>query len=380
MKILIVSHTYIAPINRDKWKILSQKFPNTKMLIVFPKRWTTCIFAHKASITENENTQQCSFVALETYKEGNELLYTYKHIQFLSLIRSFKPDLIHVEQGAGALSYMQANMCAKLLRLNIPTIFFTWVNWEPALSLKHKIFLSPIEKMNLNCAGGAIVGNYDARKILEKNGFKKPILVLPQLGVNSSIFAPKKIEKKTSHTICFIGRIIEEKGVFLLAKAFSKLAPLFPSWKLLFVGQGPCNDKLNTLIGHLGLIGRIIIQMPVAHHEVARILQHTDIFVLPSQDTPTWREQFGHVLIEAMACKVPVIASNAGQIPYVVGKAGRIFQQGDEHSLIEHLRALMQDEILRKKLGESGYQRVHQHYTHEVIAEKTHAFWQSMMK
>jgi hypothetical protein len=75
MRVLIVSHTYISPINRNKWITLAQKHPDVTLQVIFPKQWPTCLFNHVATINEDEHQQNCVFEALNTFKTGNELLY-----------------------------------------------------------------------------------------------------------------------------------------------------------------------------------------------------------------------------------------------------------------------------------------------------------------
>lgn len=379
MRVLVVSHTYISPINRDKWKILARDHKDLVVMVVFPKHWPTCLFTHQADIGADEQSDNCTFVALDTVKEGNEILYRYVHRPFYDLVQSFKPDLIHVEQGGGALSYFQTNLYSRWLYPKAKSVFFTWLNWTPQYSLKHRLFLAPLEKINLAYSHGAIVGNHDAQDLLRQKGFVKPILVLPQLGINADIFRPyqQQSERATKY-ICYVGRIIPEKGIFNLANAFVKLSDNFKDWNLLFVGKGPASEDLRNFITTHHMENRIQVSEPVAHENIAYLLNTIDILVLPSYDTATWREQFGHVLIEAMGCKVPIIGSDAGEIPHVIGSCGLVFKQRNEQALLEQLTALMQDEALRKKMGELGYQRVHANYRHESIADKTYAFWQEL--
>ena len=379
MRVLIVSHTYISTINRDKWKILARDHNDLELMVIFPKHWPTCLFVHQAQISVDEQTENCTFVALDTTKAGNELLYRYAHKQLFDVVRSFKPDLIHVEQGDGALSYLQTNVYTKWLYPQAKSVFFTWLNWTPQRSLKHRVFLTPLEKINLAYSDGAIVGNHDAQDLLRKKGFERPILVLPQLGVNTDIFKPPSEQGKRSvKYICYIGRITQEKGIFDLAHAFVKLAHDFKDWNLLLVGKGPASDSMHSFIAQHQMYDRIQLSQPVPHENIATLLGGVDILVLPSHDTEFWREQFGHVLIEAMGCKVPVVGSDAGEIPHVIGECGLIFRQRNQQALLDQLVTLMQDEALRKRMGELGYQRVHTHYRHESIADKTYAFWQKL--
>lgn len=378
MNVLVISHTYISAINRDKWKVLAQQHKDIFVTVLFPTQWPSCLFTHEAQIDESEHLPNCRFVAIEAYNVGNELLYYYNNTKLLALIRSLKPDLIHVEQGAGAVSHLQATWYSKFVSRSTKNIFFTWLNWQQKLSLKHTLFLSPIEKINLFQAHGAIAGNADAAVILKNNGFEKPILVLPQIGVNMNIFKPIPSVKSKKY-VGYIGRFALEKGIFDLLAAFSVLSKQYPEWDLIFIGKGPAHNELKSLIKQHNLEDRIHLMQTVPHEMIAQALNTLDILVLPSHDTPTWREQFGHVLIEAMACKVPIIGSDGGEIPHVIDSAGLIFPQKNKDRLLAQLEILMQDEFLRTELGERGYKRAQEHYSHESIANKTHAFWHEII-
>jgi glycosyltransferase involved in cell wall biosynthesis len=94
---------------------------------------------------------------------------------------------------------------------------------------------------------------------------------------------------------------------------------------------------------------------------------------------PNWKEQFGRVLIEAMACEVPVIGSDSGEIPNVIGPAGLIFPEDDAETLRKHIQSLMDDEKVRDELSKSGLQRVLANYTQEKVADKTVSVYRKMM-
>lgn len=379
MKILVISHTYIAPINRDKWKTLASLYPNDEVVVLFPSRWPTHLFTHEAKNVADDNKPNCQFVALDVFKAGNEVLYGYHFKQLYNLLKSFAPNIIHVEQGDNAFSYFQVILLTKLLRLKPKFLFFTWVNWQAQFSLKYRLIWRWLEKINLAASCGAIVGNKDAQDILHTKKFHKPMLILPQLGVNQHVFSPQKKENSSVHSIGYIGRLVEEKGVQLLIQAFAHLEKTFTDWKLIIVGRGPYQEKLEALITANKLHKKVIISPPVSHFEVANLINTLDILVLPSYDTIDWKEQFGHILIEAMACAVPVIGSSAGEIPNVIQDAGIVFEQRNLQSLIASLQTLMQDKDLRSRLGKKGLERVSQHYSHQAIAKATHTFWQSLV-
>ncbi len=378
MKILIVSHTYIAPINRDKWKTLAQLYPNDDLTVIFPAVWPTHLFTHNTTSEHKDDLANCKFIAMDAVRAGNEVLYGYRFAQLYRLLKHIRPNIIQVEQGDNAFSYFQVIFLAKLLRLNAKILFFTWVNWQARFSLKYRLTWRWIEKINLAASSGALTGNNDAKHILQTKKFKKPILILPQLGVNQEIFKPTH-HATSAKTIGYLGRLVPEKGILLLLQAFNELIKTFPEWRLLIVGRGPEQKELEQFVHQNNLGMAVSFQPPVSHYEIATLINQLSILVLPSYDTPDWKEQFGHILIEAMACSIPVIGSSAGEIPNVIQDAGLIFEQKNLQSLLASLQTLMQDEEQRKTIGKKGLERVNKHYSHHAIAQATHAFWQSLL-
>ena len=108
-------------------------------------------------------------------------------------------------------------------------------------------------------------------------------------------------------------------------------------------------------------------------------MQKMDVFVLPSLTRPNWMEQFGRVLIEAMACETPVIGSSSGEIPRVIDGAGLIFPEGDVQELSRSIRKLIDDSELYVQLATKGRQRVLEHYTQERIAQLIYETYQEMI-
>jgi glycosyltransferase involved in cell wall biosynthesis len=119
---------------------------------------------------------------------------------------------------------------------------------------------------------------------------------------------------------------------------------------------------------------------PLLPVQVAQQLHQIDTLVLPSRTTSVWKEQFGRVLTEAMACRVPVIGSDSGAIPEVIGDAGLIFTEGDAVALADCLRQLIDFPDLRRDLAQRGYMRVMTNYTQEHIAQQTTDFYRQVMK
>jgi len=377
MKILVIGHAYIAPINREKWKILAGKHPDAQIKILIPKVWPANLFKIEAGDLSKDNLQNCEFISLDTFKSGNEVLYGFSFSKLIKILKSFKPDIIHVEQGDNAFSYFQIILLSKIFCKKAKFTFFTWVNWRAKRSLKYKLFWRFIEKFNLSYSDGAFVGNDDAKIILQEKKFNKPTNVLLQLGVNEKIFFTAKKTNKIKN-IGFIGRLVAEKGIYLLVDAFAKIADKFCDWNLVFVGDGQAKKDLINYVYRNKLEQRVEFKQPVSHEKISLVLGEIEVLVLPSYDTNEWREQFGHVLIEAMACKIPVVGSTGGYISQVIGNSGLVFEQKNKEGLVDCLTKLMGDEKLRKKMGDLGFERFKENYSYEVIADKTYSFWRSL--
>ncbi|MFZ4664511.1 MAG: glycosyltransferase, partial [Caldilineaceae bacterium] len=95
---------------------------------------------------------------------------------------------------------------------------------------------------------------------------------------------------------------------------------------------------------------------------------------------PNWKEQFGRVLVEAMTCGVPVIGSDSGEIPHVIGDAGVIFPEGDVRALTQKLQQLLAQPVERRHLGAAGRQRVLQQFTMQQIAAQTVQVYEKLMQ
>ena len=137
--------------------------------------------------------------------------------------------------------------------------------------------------------------------------------------------------------------------------------------------------ELEQQAAHLGVGDRVTFKDAVPPQAVPKEMQQMDAFVLPSLTRPNWMEQFGRVLIEAMACETPVIGSSSGEIPNVIGDAGLVFQEGNVQELCARVRQLLDDPALFARLATQGRQRVMENYTQQHIAQQTHEVYLEMM-
>jgi glycosyltransferase involved in cell wall biosynthesis len=123
---------------------------------------------------------------------------------------------------------------------------------------------------------------------------------------------------------------------------------------------------------------RVRICTDVRHGEVPQYLNAMDVLVAPSQTTPQWREQFGRMLIEAFACGVPVVGSDSGEIPHVIGEAGIVVGERDEITWGHTLRDLLNSPARRKELAERGLARAPE-YAWPAIARQYLQFFSELL-
>lgn len=388
MKILVASHTYIVDLNCEKLRALSRLEENTEVTVVVPKRWKPGGVQNKIIETQYKDEGNFRIVPVSNFSQNHQGLLTFG-ADLVPLLKSFRPDIIQVEQGAKSLAYAQMITLNKLLALKAKNVFFTW--WNLPYSLNKVASL--LEKYNLDNTHGIISGNQDGASILTQRGYNGKIKVMPQLGVDENLFTPKlqpqlaeKLNLNRSEFIIgFVGRFVPEKGIMTLLSALETIK--HKEWKCLLLGRGELKDELLQKARAANLEDRIIIVESVPHHEVCNYINLMSTLVLPSETTYKfktltsvgWKEQFGHVIIEAMACQTPVIGSDSGEIPHVIGNAGMIFPEGNVDSLARCLTALMEDPELAHNLGQLGYAKAMSQYTNTALAKRQLDFYKEIL-
>ncbi len=277
-------------------------------------------------------------------------------------LETIRPDLLHMDEEPYNLATWLALRAAK--HLKIPALFFTWQN----LDRRYPLPFSWFEQQNYRNAALAIAGNRDAVAVLRGKGYPGQVEIIPQFGVDHTVFNPQSAIRNPQFIIGYAGGLLAEKGVDLLLRA---CATLHGNWRLEIGGEGDQRCALEQLVDELRIADRVRFVGRVNSAEMPTFYRQLDVLVVPSRTLSNWKEQFGRVLIEAMACEVAVIGSNSGEIPNVIGAAGLIFQEGDADALCVHLQRLLDQPSERQRLGQLGRQRVLGHFTMAQIAEQT---------
>jgi len=299
---------------------------------------------------------------------GNFHLHFYAGLR--GVMREFKPHIVHIDEEPYNLAAWQALWWAK--RARAKTLFFSWQNIA-------RSYPPPFrwgEQWVVNNVDYALMGTQSAADVWRGKGYSGPLDVIPQFGTDPELFKPLPAFPERPFTIGYIGRLVEEKGIHILLDA---LAQLPKTAHLRLLGSGPQREALAAQTEQLGLTDRVTFDAQIASVDVPPYYHQLDVLALPSLTRPNWKEQFGRVLVEAMASGVPVVGSDSGAIPGVVGDGGLIVPEGDATALADALRTLMDDPAQRASLAAQGRQRVIDHFTHAQVAADTVAVYRALV-
>ncbi len=365
MRILMISKACVVGAYQRKLEEIA-RFPDVELMVVVPPAWRDG--DHLLQL-ERAHTKGYDLVVEPIAFNGNFHLHFYPRLG--QRLRTFAPDIVHVDEEPYNFATFHALRLAK--RMGASALWFTWQNLNRRYPLPFRL----IERYNLRHADYAIAGNAGAAAVWREKGYTGPLVTIPQFGVDPDVFSPSPEQRDPTcdFVIGYVGRLVPEKGVDLLIEA---VAEMKGSWRLVILGGGPEKGDLEELARRLGLNDRVIFEEWLHSLRLPAFYRGLDALVLPSRSQPNWVEQFGRVLIEAMACGVPVIGSDCGEIPQVVGTAGLIFPEGNAGALRERLVHLMRDADLWADLSRRGRERVLAHFTQAQIAAQTVAVYREI--
>ena len=358
MRVLLLSKACVVGIYQRKLEEMAALDKGLQLTLAVPPYWK-----EKGGVLalEKVHTQGYTIKILPMAFNGRFHLHFYPHLAHL--INEVQPHIVHIDEEPYNVATIHANILAH--RVHAKTLWFSWQN----LDRHYPPPFSWIEKFNLKNIDYAIVGSQTSSQIWLSKGYQGPIAVIPQFGVDPVIFSPPEEPRATEAVqILYAGRLVPEKGVDLLVHALSKLNN---SWHATFLGNGPEEKKLRDLVQTYRLTDKVTFRAHIASTEMPNLYRKMDILVLPSRTLPNWTEQFGRVLVEAMACGVCVVGSDTGEIPHVIGDAGLIYPEDNVDRLRTHLQDLVDSAERRRALGENGRQRVMERYTQSHIAQAT---------
>ncbi len=257
-----------------------------------------------------------------------------------NLVHQYKPSILHVAETYFAYTHQALQLKKQgLVKTIISTCWETIPHNNETLTRKRQWKHEAIKLID-----HFIVPTFKAKQALVKEGVKSQRISLIRVGVDLDKFHPNSKPKRTKTlTITYLGRRVAEKGIDDLIQATHQLAHL--NFKLQLIHHLPYN------------------QTPEAYRQ-------TDIFVLPSRQTETWEEQYGMVLVEAMASGLPIITTQTGAIPEVVGDSALLVPDKSPQQLALALETLLTNPALRLKLARKARARAEKYFDRQLIAKQ----------
>ena len=340
-RLLVVSHPAVVSVNQEVYRELMRR--GWVVTIVVPDRWRheySDADVRPQALAGMEGALRPTRVALRGRPQ--------RHIYLTSpraICREVRPDVAFLE--AEPFSLPAAQWGRALSRLGVPFGVQSYENID-------RPFRPPVRWLRSRVLRNAafVAARSDSAAGLARAWGATGVVELAPPAVPAWEEVPASGERP--FTVGYAGRLVESKGLADLLAAVRQLdAPV----ELLLIGDGEMRAQLDKqpIPG-----SRVRVLDGVSHEQMASAYAQVDVLVLPSRTTPTWKEQFGRVVIEALWCAVPVIGSDSGEIPWLIELTGGglVFAEGDRDALAQRLRALRADPALRERLGSTGREAV----------------------
>jgi glycosyltransferase involved in cell wall biosynthesis len=315
-RLLAVSHPAVTSVNQEVYRELARR--GWEVTIVVPSRWRHAY--SKATVTPRalegmESALRPTPVAFPGAQQRHLYLTRCR-----ALCAEVRPDVAFVEAEPYSLAATQWRLA--LTRLGIPFGVQCYENIDRQLPLPARRLRSRV----LRDAAFVAARSDSAERLVRAWGARGEVGLAPP-AVPDWQSAPSAPER--SFTVGYAGRLVESKGLTDLLEAVRGLdAPV----ELLLIGDGELRAQLDDGYAQL------------------------DVLVLPSRTTPTWKEQFGRVIVEALSCGVPVVGSDSGEIPWLIALTGggQTFPEGDHRALARELQRLRESPALGRRLAAAG--------------------------
>lgn len=352
------------------------RYSDLDMSLMLPRRWPER--AKEMVQAEALPDARFRYIVARTIFTGYYYIYFFPSLLY-HLLR-LRPDVIYCYEEAHT---FMAALVLLLRRLFLPrsrVLLYAAQNVEKRYPLPFRLFERYcFRQADIILACGATVA-----QTLRAKGYRRPLSVVP-LPTDTEAFSPSRIRREEARrelgiptgslVVLYAGKLVEEKGLRTLWNAFSQVAREHNRLFLVLAGGGPLGEEIAQLARAAGLETRLRLPGVVHNARLPAYMNAADVFVLPSETRSNWREQFGRVAVEAMSSGVPVVGSDSGEIPNVLGGAGLVFHEGDSQALAGCLRRLLADESLRLELARRGRRRVVELFSIEKVAAQHHRIY-----
>jgi glycosyltransferase involved in cell wall biosynthesis len=316
-------------------------------------------------------------------KDPHNLSLGFQSEPLRLVIKNTKPDIIQVWAGPTAPHLFQVvNMKLRVWRKS-QILFYGFDNLpiHPAGPLG--IYSRLKWRAVWTQVAGGVEADSEGLENLQRAGFHGPAERI-FWGIPTDLFRPmdklrlkQELKLMYDHIVGYVGRLVPEKGLLVLLAAVRQLPTTVHS---LIIGDGLMRAELELWSSLPDLRERIHLLDAMTQERVVEYINCMDVLTLPSLTMPHWKEQYGRVIGEAMACGVPIVGSNSGAIPEVIGSAGLITTEGNVSALVEAFQTAIFEETVRNRLIHDGLQRAEQELSIRAMSQRLLNFYSRILE
>jgi glycosyltransferase involved in cell wall biosynthesis len=366
----VISHSCVVDANQRLYADLARAHPELEVLLIAPEFWWNRLSGGQVFSALPETVGLAH--PLPVRLSGQMHLHWYPRRRLGRLLETFRPQVLLLDEEPYSVAGLEGTSLGKALGARV--LVYTKQN----LFRRYPPPISWMQNWVLRHADGMLAVSPECEEVLRRRGYQGRVGVLPH-GVDVAGFAPAPSAELRGQlglrgpVIGFAGQLEERKGLPDLLEAARRLREQRgESFHLLIVGDGPLRGRAEeftaTQLGpgqarHLGF---------VAHGDMPDYIRAMDVLALPSRTTGNWKEQFGRVLLEALACGVPVVGSDSGYIPELIAQTGGglVFPEGDVAALAERLAWVLDHPEQAREKGRQGREVVVREYSSARVAER----------
>lgn len=282
-----------------------------------------------------------------------------------------KYDIIHAHSHL----FLSTNYCALIRKLGSSPLVVTnhGIRSQSVPEWINNIYMPTAGRLTFRSADKVLCYTKEEKSLLEKMGVKGENIAVIHNGINADLFVPSNedIDKKY---VLWIGRFVPGKGVEYLVDAFAQVKKVRPDLKLVMIGNGPLRSQIEYKIRSLGVNDSVSIRNNVINNELPKIYRKAQVFVLPSIE-----EGLPRTILEAMACRVPIVCTRLPQLVDIVKDAGILVPVRDSEALAEAILRVITNGELSDKLGISGRNIVTSNYSWQSTVKKTLEIYEDLL-
>jgi glycosyltransferase involved in cell wall biosynthesis len=370
MKLLVVSHACVTPVNQSFFADVAEQ-TGWDVELVIPSFWDS---EYKSNVQASRwKDFRGAIHTIPVWKAGNIPLHLYKQTM-IGLLRKVRPDVIYVHHEPYGLATAQVYLANKMVD-DRPIGFYGAQNILKNYPLPFRWF----ERWVLRGSAFSFPVTEGALEVVRHKGYTGAAEVLP-LAIDRGVYYPRKewaaakrVELgigEDEFVMGYLGRLVEEKGLVAMLHAAATLQGR--RWRCILVGSGPLEASLRATAVTLGIEEHVLFVGFVPHEEAPGWLSLFDVLILASETRPNWKEQFGRVILEANACETAVIGTESGEIGNVIRNTGGgvIVPEADVAALGSAMLELAEDPQRTRQFALQGAAAVAEKYDQAYLASR----------